>query len=100
MYNSKMIAEFEQDLKHDDLTVLDVRELDEYNNGHIKNALHLPLSQISELVKDLDSSKYYHVICHSGGRSAMACEFLSAHGFDVTNVMGGMSAWKGEVAFD
>ena len=34
-----------------------------------------------------------YMICKAGGRSANACQFLSAHGFDVVNVMGGTGGW-------
>ncbi|WP_346024535.1 rhodanese-like domain-containing protein [Alkalibacterium indicireducens] len=41
--------------------------------------------------------KEYHVICLSGGRSSMVCDFLGNQGYDVVNVMGGMSAWRGDI---
>ncbi|MBL1225252.1 rhodanese-like domain-containing protein [Enterococcus sp. BWR-S5] len=97
MYQTMMIPEFEQLMKQENVTVLDVRELDEFQSGHIEGAINLPLSGFPEAADSLDQEKEYHVICHSGSRSQMACEFLGSKGFTTTNIMGGMSAWRGAV---
>ncbi|MBU5362846.1 rhodanese-like domain-containing protein [Enterococcus raffinosus] len=97
MYKSISIDEFYQKQKNEELTILDVREIYEFKNGHILNSKNIPLSNIDQAYKNLDKTKPYFVICHSGSRSINACIFLSNNGFDVTNVMGGMSSWKGDV---
>lgn len=90
------MTEFEQTLKTSEVVVLDVREDDEFTNGHIEGAQSLPLSVLSDNLVELNKDTAYHVICLAGGRSARACEFLDKEGFEVTNVLGGMSAWRGE----
>ena len=70
--------------------LLDVREEYEYQNGHIKGAVNLPLreilSQKDALLKDRD----IYVYCRSGHRSADAVNFLKSLGFDkVHNIEGG-----------
>lgn len=97
MYNSIFIDEFYQKEKKEELPILDVREVDEFQEGHIPSATNIPLSQLEDRMKELDKTTSYYVICHSGGRSANACAYLSQQGFDVTNVMGGMSSWKGAI---
>ncbi len=97
MYKSMMIDEFEQLEKRNQLAIVDVREEDEYVSGHIKGAKNMPLSQLQETATSLDKTKSYYIICHSGGRSQMASEYFASLGYDVTNVMGGMSAWRGDV---
>ncbi|MGC6769223.1 rhodanese-like domain-containing protein [Enterococcus sp. LJL51] len=97
MYHTVMIPEFEQLLKQQSLTILDVRELDEFEAGHIEGAVHLPLSSFPEGVSELKQEQEYYIICHSGSRSQMACSYLGGEGFTTTNVMGGMSAWRGEI---
>lgn len=97
MYQTMMVPEFEQLVKSETLNILDVREVDEFQRGHIDGALNLPLSGFPEVVEELDQAKEYHVICHSGSRSQMACEYLGSKGFTTTNIMGGMSAWRGAV---
>ncbi|MGX7244692.1 rhodanese-like domain-containing protein [Enterococcus quebecensis] len=97
MYKSIMIDEFEQLEKRNNIAIIDVREDDEYRSGHIKGAKSLPLSGLQETAESLDKEQPYYIICLSGGRSQMASEYFASLGYDVTNVMGGMSAWRGEV---
>lgn len=99
MYSSMSCDEFYQEYKRGKVSaVLDVRELDEFAAGHIPNAKHLPLSLLIETAQeDLAMEPTYAVICHSGSRSNMACQILASQGYQVINVLGGMSAWKGEI---
>lgn len=97
MFQSISSDEFYQKEKSQQLAILDVREVDEFQNGHIPSAQNSPLSELDTHFSELDSDTAYYVICHSGGRSANACLFLAENGFDVTNVMGGMSVWKGAI---
>lgn len=99
MFNSVMMAEFEQLLRKGKLSVIDVREADEFESGHIKGAEHMALGDIPDKMNKLDKDKEYHVICLSGGRSAMACKYLGQQGYKIVNVMGGMSAYRGDVEF-
>lgn len=87
-------AEFQVLNQKEDITILDVREVDEFQAGHIEGALNAPLSTLDKEYEQLDSSKRYYVICQGGMRSERACQFLEAEGFDVVNVEGGMNQWK------
>ncbi|WP_161878450.1 rhodanese-like domain-containing protein [Alkalibacterium sp. MB6] len=94
MFNSMSMPEFDEYYrKNDTINLIDVREVDEYESGHIPIAKNMPLS---EFPVELDKEKTYYVICQSGGRSTTACQYLANNGYDVVNVMGGMSAWKGD----
>lgn len=87
-----------QQLQDDGKIVLDVREVEEFSEGHIVGAVNLPLSELKEdNFAELDKSESYIVICRSGNRSIEASDILSAEGFDVLNVSEGMSSWTGEV---
>lgn len=86
-------------LRHEtNVEVLDVREAHEVAAGKIPGARHIPLGQLFARLNELDQNKIYIVVCHSGGRSALACEWLSERGFRVKNMVGGMLNWEGEVA--
>ena len=87
-------AEFQVLNQKEDITILDVREVDEFQEGHIEGALNAPLSTLENGYEQLDSSKRYYVICQGGMRSERACQFLETKGFDVVNVVGGMNQWK------
>lgn len=91
-------TELEALLQADDsFNLIDVREVDEYAGGHIKQAKNVPLSELGAKVDELDRSKPIYVICAAGGRSMNASIYLDSLGFDVTNVDGGMMSWQGEV---
>ena len=70
--------------------LLDVREDYEYQDGHIKGAVNLPLREILEKKDTLPKDKDIYVYCRSGHRSADAVNFLKSLGFEkVHNVDGG-----------
>ncbi|WP_339227415.1 rhodanese-like domain-containing protein [Oceanobacillus sp. FSL K6-2867] len=79
------------------INIVDVREDEEVVNGKIPGAKHLPLGQIPERLAELDKNEHYYMVCRSGGRSGNACQFLIQHGYNVTNMAGGMLDWKGEI---
>lgn len=84
--------DFYQLYQKDSLSVLDVREVEEFEALHLEGARNLPLSQLADTYDQLDKSQSYYVICKSGKRSARACQFLAERGYDVINVQGGMDA--------
>ena len=70
--------------------LLDVREECEYQDGHIKGAINIPLREILEKKDTLPKDKDIYVYCRSGHRSADAVNFLKSLGFEkVHNVDGG-----------
>ena len=70
--------------------LLDVREEYEYQNGHIKGAVNLPLREILEKKDTLPKDKDIYVYCRSGHRSADAVNFLKSLAFEkVHNIEGG-----------
>lgn len=76
---------------------LDIREDKEYRGGHIPEAIHIPLSQLSGRVSELGKYKDNPVIayCRSGNRSNAAGGVLKKNGFEsVYNLGGGIVAWE------
>jgi rhodanese-related sulfurtransferase len=71
------------------VSVVDVREPDEYVAGHIPGAVNVPLSLVPLRFNELDKAETQYLICESGGRSAQACAYLEQQGFDVVNIAGG-----------
>ncbi len=79
--------------------LLDVREDSEYQSGHIKDSIHIPMGALASRVDELDKYKNKNVIlgCRSGSRSGRACRILKKHGFDkVHNLRGGVLAWEND----
>ena len=76
---------------------LDIREDKEYQGGHLPEAIHIPLSQLSGRVSELGKFKDRPVIayCRSGNRSNAAGGVLKKNGFQsVYNLGGGIVAWE------
>lgn len=81
-------------LKGAGVFVLDVREMDEWNAGHLAQARHIPLGDVAKRAQELPKDKQVVITCRSGGRSGKACDLLRGMGFgNVTNLAGGMRAW-------
>jgi len=82
-------------LKEKDLVVLDVRQPQEWTQGHITEARHLTGAQLPERLDEVPQERPIATICGSGYRSSVAASFLFHHGYRrVFNVIGGMTAWK------
>lgn len=78
--------------------VLDIREKWEWDIARIADSVHIPLKDLPARVNELDQKCLIAVICHHGGRSARATDFLLQHGFStVYNVSGGIDAWSREI---
>ena len=83
---------FYQLYQKESLSVLDVREVEEFEDLHLEDVRNFPLSQLADTYEQLDKTQLYYVICKSGIRSARACQFLAEQGYEVVNVQGGMDA--------
>jgi rhodanese-related sulfurtransferase len=75
-----------------DITLIDVREDDEWLDARIPFARHVVLATLPGNLGALSGSPTY-VMCKVGGRSFRACEFAAAQGHEVVNVAGGILAW-------
>jgi rhodanese-related sulfurtransferase len=73
--------------------LVDVREPDEYEAGHVPGAVLVPLATVPDSLDRFATDGPNYVICKSGARSYRACEFLSDQGLEVINIEGGTMAW-------
>lgn len=77
--------------------VLDVREADEFAQGHLQGARNIPLSQLDARSKELEKfrDKPVLIVCQRGSRASKASRLLKAQNFSALNVLkGGMQAWQ------
>lgn len=75
------------------VVLLDVREPDEWQRGHVAGAQHIPLGDVPARIDEIDRDATLYVICHAGGRSQRVAQYLLRNGFEPTNVVGGMLSW-------
>jgi len=74
--------------------LVDVRTLEEYQQGHVPGAVLKPLDRLSALTADLPKQRDLHLICRSGMRSQQAARILSEQGFTrLVNIDGGTMGW-------
>jgi rhodanese-related sulfurtransferase len=76
------------------VTLLDVREQDEWTAGHAPEAVHIPMGDLAARLGELPADDEVYVVCRSGGRSARVTAYLNANGWDAKNVDGGMQSWQ------
>jgi len=75
--------------------IIDVRKNSEFSNGHLKNALNIPLDQLSENFDKIPLEGNFFVHCAGGYRSMIASSILKSRGIDsMTDIIGGFSAIK------
>lgn len=80
--------------------ILDVRNEDEFAEGHLKNAIQIPVKELKENLNDIEKFKDELVLvyCRSGKRSAEAVDILKENGFkNLVHMKDGISKWDGEV---
>lgn len=73
--------------------ILDVREDDEWQAGHIDGVTHIPLAEVPQRLGDVPEADTVYVVCRSGGRSGRATGWLNDNGINAVNIDGGMKAW-------
>jgi hydroxyacylglutathione hydrolase len=74
--------------------VLDVRRKTEFAEGHIAGADNIAHTRLLSRLDEVPKDRHILVNCRSGARSARACSLLQRHGYQVTNLAGGMLAWE------
>jgi rhodanese-related sulfurtransferase len=74
--------------------IVDVRETDEYAEGHIPNSINLPLSSIGKNIETLKKYQKIYLICETGGRSSYAHEVLKTADISTIDITGGIFALK------
>ena len=81
--------------------VIDVREPHEYDICHLESATLIPLGQLPQRYKELNTADNLVLHCHKGVRSMRALEFLKTVGFTkVKSLKGGIEAWANKVEPD
>ena len=74
--------------------LVDVREQNEWDAGHIEGSVHIPMAQMPERLAELDKKMMTIVVCRSGNRSGKVAAWLINRGYDALNMTGGMLAWS------
>lgn len=80
------------------LCIIDVRESDEYQQGHLPTAQLYALSTLNDTLHDLPKNEVVYVYCRSGQRANAAVRILQESGFHKVENIGGIIHWKYDFA--
>jgi rhodanese-related sulfurtransferase len=89
-YTAQQVAEL---LAQGDIQLIDIREPQEREAGHIAGDRFIELARLAEEVDSIDRDRPVVFYCRSGSRSAMATEAFRGAGFDAHNMLGGLLDW-------
>ena len=81
--------------KASEVLLLDVRTLEEFNQGHIAGAILSPYDALETMFKEQDKSRPIVLYCRSGNRSSIALRTLSRMGYTNVSDFGGINRWRG-----
>lgn len=78
--------------------LIDVREPQEFKNGHILGARNIPVTQMKQRLIEIRKDKPVYLYCASGARSQRAAQLLKKQGYeDINQLKGGFKKWTGKV---
>ncbi|QJC21634.1 rhodanese-like domain-containing protein [Arcanobacterium buesumense] len=78
----------------DGVRIIDIRDIIEWNKGHIPTSEHIPQAKLMRPDSGLTTNERLILVCSNGVRSLSAAERMRRSGFDVTSVHGGLDSWK------
>lgn len=97
-YENVTPLEAKEMLAFNDVALIDVRNLTEFEEGHIEGAQHIMVGTLKNRLDEVPADKKVIVQCQAGARSAIAISLLKAKGFDnIVNMTGGYSQWVRDV---
>ncbi|WP_373892752.1 rhodanese-like domain-containing protein [Virgibacillus natechei] len=78
--------------------MIDVREPQEFDKGHILGARNIPVTQMKQRLVEIRKDKPVYLYCQSGSRSARAAQLLHKKGYqDISQLKGGFKKWTGKI---
>lgn len=98
-WDANKVKKFLNEHQQNEYTLIDVRQPQEYQQGHLPGAQLIPIKELDDHLAELDPRKPVITYCAAGVRSRAAASVLDHAGFDmVVSMAGGIKAWEGLVA--
>lgn len=82
----KQLSELDRVVEENNYTIVDVRTKEEYETGHVKDSINIPVDEIQTRLNELDKNKTIIVYCRSGKRSTTAYNTLIENGYKSYNL--------------
>lgn len=84
-------------LKNENVKLVDIRDNESYNNGHLKKAIHLTQNNIADFIETTPKETPILVICYHGNSSQNIAQYLTSCNFaSVYSIDGGYDGWINE----
>lgn len=82
--------------------VIDVRDKEDFDDGHIPNAISMPRAEMPDRLNELSKDKLYVVYCYNQQchLGACACRFLAVNHYHAMHLDGGFKVWSEDFKFD
>jgi thiosulfate sulfurtransferase len=95
MFKQISCSEAQVFMAAESMVVVDVRDIDSYEEGHIKGAIHLSIPALQDFCETADKTKSVIVYCYHGISSQSVAQHLVDQGFEmVYSLIGGFEAWR------
>jgi rhodanese-related sulfurtransferase len=92
VYREVQATNWEDWVRTNEATVLDVRQPDEWALGTLPGAMRISMADLTSRLDEIPKDKPVLCVCRSGGRSANVATFLAFSGYEAANMAGGMKA--------
>ena len=93
-YQRISIEDAQKFIETDKMTLIDIRDLNSFTSGHIKNAIHIEDINIENFIKEKDTNEPILIYCYHGNSSQPAANFFSQQGFKhVYSMDEGYAGW-------
>ena len=80
-------------LKLKNVLVIDIRNIQSFNNNHIEGAINIPYEKLIKEPKILDKNKKYYIYCQKGITSLKIVKYLNSIGYNTISIKGGYEEW-------
>lgn len=91
-------VELKEMIKNNEVRVLDVRDKEDYDKGHIPTSISMPRAEMDTRYRELSKDRLYVVYCYNQQchLGACACRFLAVNDYHAMLLEGGFDVWKND----
>ncbi len=89
--------DIDQYIGNPNVLIIDLRNRDEYNSGHIPGAVNIPYEELEDYMKRFQHNQLLIFYCDRGNISLLAARDLSKYGYNIKSLFGGLRAYRGKL---
>jgi len=97
MFETIRPSDISKYIGQNNVIIIDLRDTNEYNQGHIPSAFNVPFEEFDHIKSQLSKEMLIILYCHRGSISLALARDLSKEGYQVKNIYGGINAYRGKL---